>query len=47
VNLQSNTNLNTSNWVDVPGKLGLYSFPVPVAGPQKFFRLKDPRSICD
>lgn len=42
VNLQSNTNLNTSNWIDVPGTLGLYSFPVSVTGPQKFFRLKGP-----
>lgn len=42
VNLQSNTNLNTSNWIDVPGTLGLYSYPVPVTGPQKFFRLKRP-----
>jgi hypothetical protein len=42
VNLQSNTNLNTSNWVDVPGTVGLYSFPLPVTGAQKFFRLKGP-----
>jgi hypothetical protein len=42
MNLQSNTNSNTSNWIDVPGTLGLYSYPVPVTDPQKFFRLKEP-----
>ncbi|MFZ0826332.1 MAG: hypothetical protein WAO02_02820 [Verrucomicrobiia bacterium] len=40
VNLQSSTNLSSSLfWQDVPNTLGLYSLPVPVTGPQKFFRL--------
>jgi hypothetical protein len=39
VNLQSSTNLSFSNWVDVPNTLGLYSFPAPVSGGQKYFRL--------
>lgn len=40
VNLQSSTNLSSSIfWQDVPNTLGLYSLTVPVAGPQKFFRL--------
>jgi hypothetical protein len=38
VNLQSTTNL-MANWQDVPNTLGLYSLPVSVTGPQKFFRL--------
>ena len=42
VNLQSNTNLNTSNWIDVPGTVGLYYYPAVVTGPQKYFRLKGP-----
>jgi hypothetical protein len=41
VRLQSTTNL-LSNWQDVPNTLGLYSQPVSVTGPQKFFRLKTP-----
>jgi hypothetical protein len=39
VNLQSSTNLSTTNWVDVPNTLGLYSLPVSVNVPQKFLRL--------
>jgi hypothetical protein len=42
VRLQSNTNLSTATWQDVPNTLGLYSQPVSVTGPQKFFRLKTP-----
>lgn len=43
VELQSSTNLSDSlNWQDVPNTYGLYSLPVSVAGPQKFFRLKTP-----
>lgn len=42
VNLQSNTNLNTSNWIDVPGTAGLYFYAAPVTGLQKYFRLKGP-----
>lgn len=43
VKLQSSTSLNGSpNWQDVPGTYGLYSLPVPVTGPQKFFRLTTP-----
>ncbi len=43
VNLQSSTNLSSSiYWQDVPNTYGLYSLPVSVAGPQKFFRLKTP-----
>jgi len=38
VNLQSTTNL-TANWQDVPNTLGLYSLPVSINTPQKFFRL--------
>jgi hypothetical protein len=40
VNLQSATNIAAPIWVDVTNSLGLYSLPVPAAGPQKFFRLK-------
>jgi hypothetical protein len=39
VNLQSTTNLSPANWLDVPNTLGLYSLPVSVSEPQKFFRL--------
>jgi hypothetical protein len=39
VNLQSNTNLTTQNWLDVPNTSGAYSAVVPVTGPQKYFRL--------
>jgi hypothetical protein len=42
VNLQSTTNLTATNWLDVPDTLGLYSLPVPVTGPRKFFRLVQP-----
>ena len=43
VKLQSSTNLNSSlNWQDVPNTYGLYSLPVSVTGPQKFFRLTSP-----
>jgi len=43
VSLQSSTNLNSSiYWQAVPNTLGLYSLPVPAAGPQKFFRLVKP-----
>jgi hypothetical protein len=41
VNLQSSTNL-PGNWLDVPGTFGLYSTPVSVTGPRKFFQLKGP-----
>lgn len=40
VNLQSTTNLSSpASWQDVPNTLGLFSLPVPVSGPQKFYRL--------
>ncbi|MGH7975079.1 MAG: hypothetical protein ACREC8_00295, partial [Limisphaerales bacterium] len=43
VELQSSTSLSSSlNWQDVPDTYGLYSLPVSVTGPQKFFRLKTP-----
>lgn len=43
VKVQSSTNLNSSlNWQDVPNTYGLYSLPVSVTGPQKFYRLKSP-----
>lgn len=42
VNLQSTTNLTTPNWQDVPNTYGLYSLPVSVTGPQRFFRIKTP-----
>jgi hypothetical protein len=43
VELQSTTNLSPANWQNVvPSTLGLYSLPVSVTGPQKFFRLKNP-----
>jgi hypothetical protein len=42
VKLQSTTSLNVPNWLDVPNTYGLYSLPVPVAGPHTFFRLKTP-----
>jgi hypothetical protein len=42
VKLQSSTNLTSNVWQDVPGTYGLYSLPVSVTGPQKFFRLTSP-----
>jgi hypothetical protein len=42
VNLQSTTSLSVPNWLDVPNTYGLYSLPVSVAGPPKFFRLQSP-----
>jgi hypothetical protein len=43
VKLQSSTNLGSNlNWQDVPNTYGLYSLPVSVTGPQKFFRLTSP-----
>ena len=43
VKLQSNTNLiNNLGWQDVPGTYGLYSFPAPTTGTQKYFRLATP-----
>jgi hypothetical protein len=43
VNLQSSTNLSSSiYWQDVPNTSGVYSWPVSVTGPQKFFRLVSP-----
>ncbi len=39
VNLQSTTNMSAPIWLDVPNTLGLYSLPVPVTQPRKFFRL--------
>lgn len=42
VKLQSTISLSSPNWLDVPNTSGLYSLPVPVAGPQEFFRLTTP-----
>jgi hypothetical protein len=42
VKLQSTTSLSVPNWQDVPNTYGLYSLPMPVAGPQQFLRLKTP-----
>jgi hypothetical protein len=42
VKLQSTTSLSIPNWQDVPNTHGLYSLPVSVTGPQKFFRLTTP-----
>ena len=42
VELQSTTSLSVPNWLDVPNSYGLYSLPVSVTGPPKFFRLKSP-----
>lgn len=43
VKLQSSTDLgNPLSWQDVPNTYGLYSFPVSVTVPEKFFRLATP-----
>jgi hypothetical protein len=39
INLMSTTDLGHPTWTDVPNTLGLYSFPVQLNGPQKFYRL--------
>jgi hypothetical protein len=41
VSLQSTTNLASPDWQDVNGSSGLYSMPVSVSGPQRFFRLHE------
>jgi len=38
VSLQSSTNVG-HGWQDVPGSAGQYSRPIPLTGPQQFFRL--------
>jgi hypothetical protein len=42
VELQSTTSLSVPSWLDVPNSYGLYSLPVSVTDPPKFFRLKSP-----
>ncbi|HWC58127.1 MAG TPA: hypothetical protein VHC44_00430 [Verrucomicrobiae bacterium] len=40
VSLQSSTNLNNNaSWQDVPNTSGLYSWPAPLNGPVRFYRL--------